>query len=65
MEGKAKLKNVIPKSVVKLEEFYDLHDRYKTTTNCKTHNSSMKFEIINLGTKENPKNINQGLGCTP
>jgi hypothetical protein len=25
----------------------------------------MKFEIINLGTEENPKNINLGLGCTP
>jgi hypothetical protein len=65
LDCKAKPENIIPKSVVKLENFYDLQDRFKTPTNCKTNSSSMKFEIINLGTEENPQNVNLGLGCTP
>ncbi|MCY6488419.1 hypothetical protein, partial [Actinobacillus pleuropneumoniae] len=33
---------VIPKSFVKMEHLYDLRDKFKKLTNCKTHNSSMK-----------------------
>ena len=29
------------------------------------HISSMKYESVNLGTKEDPKNVNLGLGCSP
>eukprot|EP00253_Pinus_taeda_P020675 PITA_20675 len=57
--------NMIPKSVVKMELLYDLHDKFKNPTNCKTHSSSMKYESVNLGTKEDPKNVNLGLGCSP
>jgi len=57
--------NVIPKSVVKMEHLYDLHDKFKKSTNYKTHSSSMKSEIVNLGTKEYPKNVNLGLRCSP
>ena len=28
--------NIIPKSVINLEKFYDLQDKFKRTTNCKT-----------------------------
>jgi len=47
--------NVMPKSIVKMEHLYDLHDKFKKLTNCKMHNSSMKYETVNLGTKEDPK----------
>jgi len=57
--------NIIPKSVVKMEHFYDLHDKFKKLTNCKMHSSSMKYESVNLGTKKDPKNVNLGLGCSP
>jgi len=57
--------NVIPKSVITMEHLYDLHDKLKKPINYKTHSSSMKYEMINLGTKEDPKNVNLGLGCSP
>lgn len=47
--------NIIPKSVVKMEHFYDRHDKFKKPTNCKTHSSSMKYESVNLGTEKDPK----------
>ena len=28
--------NIIPKSIISLENFYDLQDKFKQTTNCKT-----------------------------
>jgi len=56
--------NMIPKSVVRMEHLYDLHDKFKKPTNCKTHSSSMKYEMVNLGTKTYPKNFNLGLGCS-
>eukprot|EP00253_Pinus_taeda_P025756 PITA_25756 len=37
--------NVIPKSVVRMEHLYDVHDKFKKPTNCKTHSSSMKYEM--------------------
>lgn len=33
--------NSIPRSVVKLEKFYDLQDMFKRVTNYKTHSSVM------------------------
>ena len=55
---------MIPKSIVKMEHLYDMHDKFKKPTNCKMHSLSMKYEMINLGTKEDPKNVNLGLGCS-
>jgi hypothetical protein len=49
-EDKIKSENIVPKSVVKLEDLYDLKDRFKKPTNCKTHSSTMSVELINLGT---------------
>ena len=43
--------NTIPKSVVKMDHLYDLRDKFRNPTNCKTHSSSMKYESVNLGTK--------------
>jgi hypothetical protein len=49
-DDKIKYENIIPKSVVKLEDFYDLKDIFKKPTNCKTNSSTMNVELINLGT---------------
>ena len=57
--------NCMPKSVVRLENLFDFQDRFKKPTNCKTHMSSMKYEVINLGTESNPQNINLGECCSP
>ena len=57
--------NVIPKSIVKMECLYDLHDKFKSLTSYKMHSSSIKYESVNLGTKEVPKNVNLGLICSP
>ena len=54
----------IPKSVIRLEKFYDLHDKFKGVVNCKTNSSSLQYETINLGTQDKPQNINLGKGCT-
>ena len=56
--------NSIPRSVVKLEKFYDLQDKFKRVTNCKTHSLVMQYEVINLGTPDKPQNINLGVQCS-
>ena len=56
--------NSIPKSVVRLEKFYDLHDKFKKSVNCKMNSSSLTHEKVNLGTKDNPQCINLGVGCS-
>lgn len=33
--------NTIPKSMVRLEKIYDLQDKFKRVTNCKTHSFTM------------------------
>ena len=44
----------IPNSVLRLEKFFDLQDKFKSVPNCKTNSSQMKYETINLGTEINP-----------
>jgi ribonuclease HI len=56
--------NSIPRSIVRLEIFYDLHDKFRGSVNCKMNSSSLIYETVNLGTKENPPNINLGMGCS-
>jgi hypothetical protein len=56
--------NSIPKFVVMLEIFYDLHDKFIKSVNCKMNSSSLTHEKVNLGTKDNPQCINLGLGCS-
>ena len=57
--------NPIHRSVVRLERFYDLQDKFKRVTNFKTHNFVMQYEVINLGTQDKSHNINLGVQCTP
>jgi hypothetical protein len=54
----------IPISVVRLEKFYDLHDNYRGAVNCKNNSSTFIYETVNLGTRDNPQNINLGKGCS-
>jgi hypothetical protein len=63
-ESTLDLVNSIPKSVVRLEFFYDLHDKFRKSVNCKTNSSSLTHEKVNLGTKDNPQCINLGMGCS-
>jgi hypothetical protein len=63
-EALSDMVNFIPKSVVRLEKFYDFEDKFKKTVNCKTNSSSLIYEKVNLGTNENPQFINLGLGCS-
>jgi len=57
-------KNSIPKPVVKLEDLYDIKDRFKQVTNSKLQSYTLIFELTNLGTKDNSQNINLGLELT-
>jgi hypothetical protein len=52
--------HTIPKGVANLENLFDLRERFKGSTNTKTGSSHPMYETINLGTLENPKNINLG-----
>ena len=55
----------IPNSVLRLENFFDLQDKFRSVPNCKTNSSQMRYESINLGTELNPQTINLGIDCTP
>ena len=46
--------NRIPKPVVKIEDLYDLKDRFKRVTNSKTQSSTLRFELLNIGTDDKP-----------
>lgn len=56
--------NSIPKSVIKLENLYDIKDRFKQVTNSKLQSSALRVELVNLGTEDKPHNINLGLRLT-
>jgi ribonuclease HI len=62
-ESTSDLVNSIHKYVVRLEIFYDLHDKFRKSVNCKTNSSFLTHEKVNLGTKHNPQYINLGMGC--
>ena len=40
----------IPNSVLRLEKFFDLQDKFRSVPNCQTNSSQMRYETINLGT---------------
>jgi hypothetical protein len=50
----------IPKGVSNLENLFDPRERFKGSKNTKTRSSCPIYEIVNLGTLKNPKNINLG-----
>jgi hypothetical protein len=64
LESSSDMVNSIPKYVVRLEKFYDFQHKFKKVVNCKTNSSSLSYEKVNLGTKENPQCINLGVGCS-
>jgi len=47
-----------PKGIVNLENLFDLKEQFKGPKNSKTGSSCPLHETINLGTLENPKNVN-------
>ena len=57
--------NAIPKSVVKLEDLYDLKNRFKRSTNSKLYSPTLNYELVNLGTDDKPQNVNLGIGPAP
>jgi hypothetical protein len=50
----------MPRGVVNLENLFDLREIFKNPKNVKTGSSCLAYEVINLGTVENPKNVNLG-----
>ena len=56
--------SAFPRSVIKLENFYDLKDKFKAARNCKTGSSIMQSSIVNLGTEQNSQYVNLGSMCT-
>ena len=58
------LSNIILKSVINLEIFYDLQDKFKQMTNYKTQSSSLNYELVNLGIEQNPRFISLGVYCS-
>jgi hypothetical protein len=63
-EALSDMVNSLPKSVARLEKFYDFEHKFKKTVNYKTNSSSLTYENVNLGTNENPQCINLGLECS-
>ena len=53
----------VPNSVLRLEKFFDLQDKFISVPNCKTNSSQMRYETINLGKELNPQTINLGIDC--
>ena len=64
LEDKLEHSNTMPKNIVRLEKLFDLQDKFRRLTNTNTSISSLLYEVINIGTEENPKNVNLGKNCT-
>jgi hypothetical protein len=47
----------MPREFVNLENLFDLQEKFKNPKNVKSGSSCHAYEVINLGTVENPKNI--------
>ena len=54
----------MPKNIIRLEKLFDLRDKFKRPTNTKTISVSLRYKVVNLGTKKNTYNINLGTNCT-
>ena len=50
-EDKPKYSNTMAKNIVRLEKPFNLQDKFKKSTNTKTNSSSLKYEVVNLGTE--------------
>ena len=56
---------MIPKSIINLEKYYDLQDKFKGNPNCKTHRSIVNYKTANFNNEQNPQFINIGITCSP
>lgn len=68
VDGVMQLKeNKIPKGLVSLEHLFDRHDAYKKRKGDKPPEVQDVggYEMINIGTEDDPKYINLGKCCTP
>jgi len=63
-EEKSEHSNIILKNIVRLEKLFDLQEKFRRPTNTKTRSSTLLFEAVNLGTEQDPKNINLGKNYT-
>ena len=43
---------------------FNLQEKFRRLTNTKTSNSSLLYKVVNLGTEQDPKNINLGKNYT-
>ena len=54
----------MPKNIVRLERLFDLQEEFRRPTNTKTRSSTLLYQVVNLGTEHDSKNINLGKNCT-
>jgi hypothetical protein len=54
----------MPKGITNLEKLFYLQNRFKRSPNVKTSSSTLSYEVFNLGTTEDPKNVNIGKDCS-
>ena len=59
-QAKLNFDNFIPKGFRTLERMFDLNEKFRRPVNVKTHNLSLQFRLINLGTEIEPKYVNLG-----
>ena len=52
------------KNISMLEKLFDLQEKFRISTNPKTSISTLLYEVVNLSTEQDPKNINLGKNCT-
>ena len=64
-QAELKFNNFITKGVKTLQKNFDLNEKFRRPVNVKTHSSSLRFELINLGTEIEPKYVNLGKCCSP
>ena len=56
-QSKLKFDNFIFKGVRTLERMFDLNEKSRRPVNVKTHSSSLRFKLTNLGTEMDPKYV--------
>ena len=64
VKASSKKGHLITKTMATLEKLYDLQEHFQGPRNNKTHNSTMRHELINLGAEQDPKFVNLGTCCT-
>ena len=60
-QAELKFRNFIPKGVRTLGRMFNLDNKFRKPANVKTHSSSLQFELIDLGTKAEPKGVSSSV----